>query len=48
VPYAKAPVQKWVQSTNKNVQYGKNNVVKGKTSNVVCKNVTTDAENPDE
>ena len=31
-----------------NVQYGKNNVVKGNTSNVVTKNVTTDTENPDE
>lgn len=48
MPYAEALVQKWVQSTHKNVQYGKNNVVKGKTSNVVSKNVTTDAENLDE
>jgi hypothetical protein len=46
VPYAKAPVQKWIQSTHKNVQYGKNNVVRGNTSNVVTKNITTDAENP--
>lgn len=48
MPYAKAPAQKWVQSTHKNVQYGKNNVVKGKTSNVVSKNVIAYAENPDE
>ena len=48
VPYAKEPLRKWIQSTHKNVQYGKNNVVKGNTSNVVIKNVTTDAENPEE
>jgi len=30
VPYA--PNQKWVQSTHKNVQHGKNNVVKRNTS----------------
>jgi len=48
VSYAKAHVQKWVQLTHKNIQYGKSNVVKGNTSNVVTKNVTTDTENPDE
>ena len=38
VPYANAPAQKWVRSTHKNVQHGKNNVVKGITSTVVNKN----------
>jgi len=46
--YVKAHVQKWVHSTYKNVQYGKNNVVKGSTSNTVTKNVTTDTHNPNE
>ena len=36
-----APGQKWVQSTHKNVQHGKNNVVKGITSTVDNKNGTT-------
>jgi len=35
-----APGQKWVQSTHKNVQHGKNNVVKGSTSTVDNKNGT--------
>jgi len=39
VPVAKAPIQKWVHSTHKNVQYGKNNVVKGNSSATVTKNV---------
>jgi hypothetical protein len=47
VPYAKAPVHKWVQSTRKNVQHGKNNVVRGNTSNNVTKSVATDTEDPD-
>jgi len=38
VPNANAPSQKWVCSTYKNVQHGKNNVVKGSTSTVVHKN----------
>jgi len=42
LPHTKAPVQKWVYSTHKNVQYGKNNVVKGNTSNTITRNVTTD------
>jgi hypothetical protein len=33
VPHAKAPIQKWVQLTHKNVQYRRSNVVKGDTSN---------------
>ena len=41
VPYAKAPVHKCPI-------WEKNNVVRGNTSNVVSKNVTIDAENPDE
>jgi len=44
-PHAEAFVQKWVQPTHKNVQYGISVVVKGNTSNVVTKNVTTDIEN---
>jgi len=48
VPYTKTPIQKWVQSTHKNVQYRTNNVVKGRTSNNVTKNVTTDTKNPGE
>jgi len=37
VPHAKAPVHKWVHPTHKNVQYGKNYVAKGSTSNTVTK-----------
>ena len=48
MPYAKTPVHKWVQLTHNNVQYGKSNVVKCNTSNVVIKTVTTDTEIPDE
>ena len=48
LPHAKAPVQKCVHSTHKNVQYGKNNVVKGSTSNTVTKNVTIDTKNPND
>jgi len=48
MPYAKAPIQKWVHSTHKNGQYGKNNMVKDSTSNIVTKNVTTDTENQNE
>lgn len=48
VPHAKVPVRKWVHSTHKNVQYGKNNVVNGSTSNTVTKNVTIDTESPNE
>jgi hypothetical protein len=48
MPYAKALVQKWVQSTRKNVQCGRNNVVKGSTSNDVTKSVSIDTENQDE
>jgi len=47
VPHAKASIQKWVHSTHKNVQYGKNNVVKGSTSTTVTKNVV-DTETPNE
>jgi len=47
VPHAKAPVQKWVHSTHKNVQYRKNNVVKGYASTTVIKNVD-DIENSNE
>ena len=39
MPHAKAPIQKWVHLTHKNVHYGKNNVVKGSTSTTVIKNV---------
>jgi len=39
VPYA--PNRKWVQLTHKNVQHGKNNVVKGSTSTIDNKNGTT-------
>jgi hypothetical protein len=46
--YAKAPVQKLVQSTHNNVQYGRNNVVKGGNSDNVTKSVTSDTENPTE
>jgi len=38
LPHANAPAQKWVRSTHKNVQHGKNNVVKGSTSTIVNKN----------
>jgi len=31
-----------------NVHYGKNNVVKGSSSNIVSKNIITDTENPNE
>ena len=48
VPHAKAPVQKWVHLTHKIFKYMKNNVVKGRTSNIVTKNVTNDAENANE
>ena len=37
-PHANALAQKWVRSTHKNVQHGKNNVVKGSTSIVFNKN----------
>jgi len=49
VTHAKAPVQKWVHSTQKNIQYGKNNVVKGSTSTIVTKNVdVADTKTPNE
>jgi len=48
VPHAKAPEQKWVHLRHKNVQYGKNNAMKGSTSNIVTRNVRTDTENPND
>jgi len=38
VPHANAPAQRWVRSTHKNVQHGRNNIVKGGTSTIVNKN----------
>lgn len=49
MPYSKEPVHKWVHSTQKNFQYGKNNVGKEKTSATVTKNgVVADTKTPDE
>jgi len=38
VPHAKVHMQKWVHSSHKNVQYGKNNVVKGNFSTTITQN----------
>ena len=49
VPHAKAPIQKWVHSTKKKFNHGKNNMVKGSINATVTKNVVVaDTKTPNE